>query len=93
VGNACYHYGQSLLPSCLLSKNFEIKIYKTIILPFVLYRRETWSLTLKEEYTLSVFNNRVMTIFGPKWEEVTKAGEDYIMRSFITCTLHQILLG
>jgi hypothetical protein len=39
-----------LIVFCLLSKNFKVKIYKTIILPLVLYKRETWSLTLREEH-------------------------------------------
>jgi hypothetical protein len=42
---------------------------------------------------LWLFKERVLRIFGPKREEVVEAGGDYIMRSFITCTLHQILLG
>jgi hypothetical protein len=50
-GNACYHSVQSLLSSHLLSRNVKIKIYKTITLPVVLYRYETWSLTLREEQT------------------------------------------
>jgi hypothetical protein len=50
----------------------KIKIYKTIILPVVLYGCETWSLTLREEHRLSVFENRVLRrIFGPKRDEVT----------------------
>jgi hypothetical protein len=58
--NACYHSVQSLLSSHLLSKNVKVKIYKTIILPFVLYGCETWSLTLREEHRLRVFENRVL---------------------------------
>jgi hypothetical protein len=51
----------------LLSKNITIRIYKTIILPVVLYGCETWSLTLREEHRLKVFENRVLRrIFGPK---------------------------
>jgi hypothetical protein len=51
-------------------------------LPVVLYGRETWSLTLKEERRLRVFENRVLRrIFGPKREEVTENGENYTMRS------------
>jgi hypothetical protein len=70
-GNACYHLVQSLLSSCLLSRNFKVKIYKTIILPVVLYGCETWSLILKEEHILGVFENRVLRrIFGPKWDEL-----------------------
>ena len=47
LGNACYHSVQNLLSSSLLSKNLKIKIYRTIILPVVLYGCETWSLTFK----------------------------------------------
>jgi hypothetical protein len=51
---------------------FLRKIYKTISLPVVLYRCETWSLTLREEYRLRVFENRVLRrIFGPKRDGVT----------------------
>jgi hypothetical protein len=53
-GNACYHSGQTLLSSRLLSKNLKIRIYKTIILPVVLYGCETWYLTLREEHKLRV---------------------------------------
>jgi hypothetical protein len=58
--------------SCrLLSKNINIKIYKTIILPVVLYGRETWSLTLSEELRLRAFDNRVLRgIFRSKRDEV-----------------------
>ena len=67
LGNACYHSVQNLLSSSLLSKNLKIKIYKIIILPVVLYGCETWSLTLRGEHRLRVFENRVlMRIFGPK---------------------------
>jgi hypothetical protein len=70
-GNDCYHL-QYLLSSSLLSKNLNIKRYRTIILPVVLYRRETWSLTLREECGLRVFENRVLRrIFGPKRDKVT----------------------
>ena len=53
-GNTCYHLVQNPLSSSLLSKNVKIKIYKTIILPVVLYGHETWSLTLREEHTQRV---------------------------------------
>jgi hypothetical protein len=57
--------------SRLLSKNIKIKIHKTVILPVVLYGRETWSLTLREEHRLRVFEERVLRrIFAPKREEV-----------------------
>jgi len=70
-GNACCHLVQNLLSASLLSQNIKIKIYRTIILPVVLYGCETWSLTLKEEPRLRVFKNRVLRrIFGPKRNEV-----------------------
>jgi hypothetical protein len=53
-------------------KNVKIKIYKTIILPVVLYGCETWSLTLREKHRLRQFENRVLRrIFEPKRDEVT----------------------
>jgi len=55
----------------LLAKNLKIKIYRTIILPVVLYGCEAWSLTLREERTLRVFENMVLRIFGPRRDEVT----------------------
>jgi len=56
----------------LLSKNLKIKIYRTIILPVVLYGCETWSLTLREVRRLRVFENRVLRkIFGSERDEVT----------------------
>jgi len=61
-GNACYHSVQNLLSSRLLPKNLKIKIYRTIILPVVLYGCETWSLTLREERKLRVFENMVLRI-------------------------------
>jgi hypothetical protein len=48
-GNACYHSVQNLLPSRLLSKNIKIRIYKSLILPVVLYGCETWTLTLRRK--------------------------------------------
>jgi hypothetical protein len=63
---------QDLVSYSLLYKNTKIKIYRTIILPVVLYGCETWSVTLKEEYRLRVFENRVLRgIFGPKRDGVT----------------------
>jgi hypothetical protein len=72
--NACYHAVQNRLSSRLLSRNVKIKIYKTIILPVVLYGCETLSLTLREEHTrrLRMYENRVLRrIFVPKRDEVT----------------------
>ena len=63
---------QNLLSSTLLSKNLKIKIYRTIILPGVVYGCETWSLTLREERRMRVFENRVLgIIFGPQMDDVT----------------------
>ena len=63
---------QDPLSSSLLSKNLNIKVYRTIILSVVLYGCETWSLTLREERRLRVFENRALRrIFGPKRDEVT----------------------
>jgi hypothetical protein len=60
------------LYSRLLSTNVKVKIHKTTILPVVLYGCETWSLTLREEHSLRVFENRVLRkIFGPKRDDVT----------------------
>jgi sorting nexin-29 len=66
-GNAYYYSVQYLLSSRLISKNLNIKIHKTVILPVVLYGCEIWFLTLGEEHRLRVFENRVLRkIFGPK---------------------------
>jgi hypothetical protein len=91
--NACYHSVQDLLSSSLLSKNTKIKICRTIILPVVLYGCETWSLTLREEHRLRVFENRVLRrIFGPKRDGVT--GEwRRLHNEELICTHHQILFG
>ena len=59
LGNACYHSVQNLLSSSLLFKNLKIKIYRTIILPVALYECETWSLTLREERRLRVFEESI----------------------------------
>jgi hypothetical protein len=70
-GSACYCSVQKLLSSHLLSKNVKIRIYKTVILPVVLYGCKTWSLTLMEKHRLKVIDNRVLKIiFGPKKDEV-----------------------
>jgi hypothetical protein len=72
LGNACCYSVQNLLSSSLLSKNLKIKIYRTIILPVVLYGCETWSPTVKEERRLRVFENRVLRrVVEPKRDEVT----------------------
>jgi hypothetical protein len=66
-GNACYHLVENLLSFHLLSKNVKVRIYKAIILHVFLYGCETWSLTVREEHKLKVFENRVLKrTFGPK---------------------------
>jgi hypothetical protein len=68
-----------------------MRTYKIKILHVVLYGCETWSLILREEHRPRMFENRVLIrIFGPKRDEVTGAGKNFTMRSFITCTLLQI---
>jgi len=64
------------------------------VLSVVLYGCKTWSLTLREERGLRVLVNRVLRrIFGPKRDEVTGNGENYIMRSLTISTAHPILCG
>jgi hypothetical protein len=71
-GNTFYHSVLYLLSSRLLSKNLKIRIYNTTILHVVLYGCDTWSLTLREEHKLRVFENMVLRrIFWPKRDEVT----------------------
>jgi hypothetical protein len=71
----------------LLYKNLKNKMYRTIMLPVVLYRHEIWWLALKEERGLRVFENGVLRrIFGPERDEVTGEGE-------VICTAHAILFG
>ena len=72
-----------------MTHSFQIKtvMYITTPLPVVLYGCETWSVTLREEHRLRVFENRVLReIFGVKWDEVMGRGENYITRSFMICT-------
>ncbi|KAJ4429390.1 hypothetical protein ANN_21547 [Periplaneta americana] len=72
MGNACYYSVEKLLSSSLLPKNLKVRIYKTVILPVLLYGCETWTLTLREEHRFRVFENKVLRkIFGAKRDEVT----------------------
>jgi len=82
AGNACNNLVQNLLSSSLLSKNIKIKIYRTIILPVVMYGCETWLLTLTEVCMLRLLENRVL-----------KSREDFITRSLRSCNPYQILFG
>ena len=93
-GNACYHSVLNLLSSSLLSKKLKIKIYSTIILSVFLYGCNTWSLTLREERRLRVFESRVLRrIFGRRKKRCQGSGENCIMRSLMICTSHLILFG
>jgi hypothetical protein len=64
-------FGAEPLSSHLLSKNLKVRIYKTIILPVVLYGHETWALTVREEHKLRVSENMALRrIFGPKMDGI-----------------------
>ncbi|KAJ4431422.1 hypothetical protein ANN_20019 [Periplaneta americana] len=72
MGNAYYYSVEKLLSSSLLSKNLKVRIYKTVMLLVVLYGCESWTLTLREERRLRVFETKVLRkIFGAKRDEVT----------------------
>ena len=77
-GNACYYSVQHLLSPSLLSKNLKIKLYRTIILPVVLYGSKTWSLTFREERRLRMFENMVLRrIFGLERDEIIEWGKQH----------------
>jgi hypothetical protein len=92
-GNAYYYSDQNLLSSYLISKNLKIKIYKSIILPVVLYGYEVWSLSLREEHRLKVFENRVLGGYLDLKGRKMDHGENCIRMNFTACILHRILLG
>jgi hypothetical protein len=76
----------------LLSKNVKIKIYRTIIMPLVLYGCETWSPTLREECWIRMFENRVLRrILGPKRDKVTGEWRKLHNEELMICTPHPIL--
>ena len=90
MGNACYYSLEKILSSRLLSKKLKIKTYEVIILQDVFYGSETWSLTLREEHRLRVFENKVGLlgkIFGAMRDEIT--GE---WRKLHNAELHALLL-
>jgi hypothetical protein len=79
--------------SCLFSKNINDKIYKTILLPAVLYRCETWTLTLRDEHRQKVFEERLLDrgeAAGPKRNEIIGGWAISIMRISVTCTVSQL---
>jgi len=71
-GNACCQSVQNLVSSSLILKIINIKTYRTVVLPVVLYGCETWSLTLREERRMRMIENRVLRrTFGPMRDEIT----------------------
>jgi hypothetical protein len=86
LSNACYQSFQDLLSFCLLSVNGKFRIYKTIILPMVLYGCEAWCLTLKREHSV----RSLRRIFDPRRDGVIGGLENYMKRNFITCALGQV---
>jgi len=79
--NRYYNSVQNLLFFCLKSRKLKIEIYKTVMLPVVLYGCETWALTFREEHRLRVEGMK------------TDREENCIMMNFKTCIPHPILLG
>ena len=72
TGKAGYRSVQDRVPSSLLSKNIKLKIYSTVILLVIWYGSGTWSLTLRKEHRLKVFEIMVpRKVFGPEWDKVT----------------------
>jgi len=93
-GNACCHWVQNLLSFRLISKNLKIKIYRNVILLFVLYGCETWSLALREERKLRVFKNRVLRkIFGPRRDVATGEWRRLHNEEIMTFIPYPILFG
>jgi hypothetical protein len=94
LGNAFCHSVQRLLSSPLQSGNVKVKRYKTIILRVVLHGCETWSLTLREEHGLRVFENSILgRIFGPKRDEITEEWKKLHNEELHTLYSSQILLS
>jgi hypothetical protein len=77
-----------------LSRNVQVGIYKTSILPVVLYRCKNWSLALSEKYRLRISENRVLRrTFGPKRDDVKGEWRKLHNGHFIICTDPQVSLG
>ena len=91
-GNACYYSVQNLLSSSLLTKNLNIKIYRTIILHVVLYGCETWSLTLRGNICWGCLRIGCCGEYlGLRRKGQQGFGGNYIMRSLMICTAHQVV--
>jgi hypothetical protein len=67
-------------------------MYKTIILPVVLYGCEDWSVTQREEYRLRIVEHKLLRRMDVRGRKGWEAGDNRVISSFINCTLHQILL-
>ena len=94
MGNACYYSLEKTVSSCLLSKKLKVSTYKTIILPVVWCGCETWSLTLREEHRLRVFENKYLGRYlGLRKTKLQENGESYIMLSYMHCILRLTYLG
>ena len=72
MGTACYYSLEKILSSHLLSKKLKVKSYETIMLLVLLYGCKTWSVILREENRLWMFENKVLRkLFGMKEQEIT----------------------
>jgi hypothetical protein len=90
-GNACYHSAQNLLSSNFLSQNVQVMIYKTVILPLILYRCEAWFLTMREEKCSRIGCwERYAGLSGARRQG---SENNYITRSRMICTPYHILFG
>ena len=89
MGNACYYLLEKILSSLL-----KVNTYKTIILPVIFCGCETWSLTLREEHMLRVFEiENLGRYFGLREMKLQENGESYIMLSYMYCILRLTQLG
>ena len=88
MGNACYYSLEKILSSRLLSKKLKFT-YKIIIVPVILYGSETWSLTLREEHRLRVFEILRKIFVAKREAKLQENGESYIMLNYMHCILHQ----
>jgi hypothetical protein len=88
---AYYHSVQNTWFFLILSKTLKIKIPKTIILPVILDRSETWDLTMKEQHTIENVENKMLRrIFWLKRDQVTGVNCIQIVKNYIICSLfHQ----
>jgi hypothetical protein len=86
-GNSYYHSVENILSPRMLYKNVKINMYETGVLPVVLYGCKTWSLTLRDDERMELFQNRVLRrLFGPKWNEIID------WRKLFLGELHVVLL-